>query len=89
MVLEAFGFHQADFTSSPSLALIMVLTFGVWQFFGENVILYLAAWKSLPVDLLLEAASVDGAGGMASLPVTSAGRCCAALPRVIFVITAR
>ena len=32
-----------------------------WQFFGENVILYLAALKSLPVDLL-EAASVDGAG---------------------------
>jgi len=60
-VLEALGLHQADFTSSPSLALIMVLTFGVWQFFGENVILYLAALKSLPLDLL-EAASVDGAG---------------------------
>jgi ABC-type sugar transport system permease subunit len=60
-ILEAFGLHQANFTSSPSLALIMVLSFGVWQFFGENVILYLAALKSLPVDLL-EAASVDGAG---------------------------
>lgn len=60
-ILEAFGLPQADFTSSPTLALIMVLTFGVWQFFGENVILYLAALKSLPVDLL-EAASVDGAG---------------------------
>ena len=60
-ILEAVGLHQADFTSSPSLALIMVLTFGVWQFFGENVILYLAALKSLPVDLM-EAASVDGAG---------------------------
>jgi ABC-type sugar transport system permease subunit len=60
-ILEGLGLHQADFTSSPSLALIMVLTFGVWQFFGENVILYLAALKSLPVDLM-EAASVDGAG---------------------------
>jgi ABC-type sugar transport system permease subunit len=60
-ILEAVGLHQADFTSSPSLALVMVLTFGVWQFFGENVILYLAALKSLPVDLM-EAASVDGAG---------------------------
>jgi ABC-type sugar transport system permease subunit len=39
----------------------MVLTFGVWQFFGEDVILYLAALKSLPLDIL-EAASVDGAG---------------------------
>jgi len=60
-ILEELGLPQADFTSSPSLALIMVLTFGVWQFFGENVILYLAALKSLPVDLM-EAASVDGAG---------------------------
>jgi len=39
----------------------MVLTFGIWQFFGENVILYLAALKTLPVDVM-EAASVDGAG---------------------------
>lgn len=60
-MLLAVGAHQADFTSSPALALVMVLTFGVWQFFGENVILYLAALKSLPVDLV-EAASVDGAG---------------------------
>ena len=28
-ILEAVGLHQADFTSSPSLALIMVLSFGV------------------------------------------------------------
>ena len=60
-VLSYLGLPQADFTSSPSLALVMVLTFGVWQFFGENVILYLAALKTLPVDLL-EAAGVDGAG---------------------------
>jgi ABC-type sugar transport system permease subunit len=59
--LSDFGLQQANFTSSPSLALLMVLTFGVWQFFGENVILYLAALKSLPVDIL-EAANVDGAG---------------------------
>jgi ABC-type sugar transport system permease subunit len=60
-VLNLLGLQQADFTSNPSLALLMVLTFGVWQFFGEDVILYLAALKSLPIDIL-EAASVDGAG---------------------------
>jgi ABC-type sugar transport system permease subunit len=60
-VLSAFGLPQGDFTSSPSLALLTVLTFGVWQFFGECVILYLAGLKTLPLDLI-EAASVDGAG---------------------------
>lgn len=59
--LGALGLGQADFTSSPSLALLMVLSFGTWQFFGENVILYLAALKTLPLDVI-EAASVDGAG---------------------------
>ncbi|MFI6600952.1 carbohydrate ABC transporter permease [Nonomuraea sp. NPDC050536] len=52
---------QADFLSSPGLALLAVLTFGSWQFFGQNVILYLAALKSLPGDVI-DAASVDGAG---------------------------
>jgi ABC-type sugar transport system permease subunit len=60
-ILSAFGLPQGDFTSSPSLAFLTVLTFGVWQFFGECVILYLAALKTLPLDLI-EAASVDGAG---------------------------
>lgn len=60
-ILGGVGLHQADFTSSPSLALLMILTFGTWQFFGENVILYLAALKTLPGELV-EAASVDGAG---------------------------
>ena len=60
-ILSDFGIPQGDFTSSPSLAFLTVLTFGVWQFFGECVILYLAALKTLPLDLI-EAASVDGAG---------------------------
>ena len=60
-MLTALGLHQANFTASPSLALLTILTFGTWQFFGENVILYLAALKALPVDIV-EAASVDGAG---------------------------
>jgi ABC-type sugar transport system permease subunit len=59
-VLSALGLGDHDFISSPGLALFTVLTFGVWQFFGEAVILYLASLKSLPVDVL-QAAEVDGA----------------------------
>lgn len=59
--LSTFGLPQGDFTSSPSLALFTVLTFGIWQFFGECVILYLAGLKALPMDVI-EAAAVDGAG---------------------------
>ncbi len=59
--LRAAGLPQPDFLSSPRLALLTVLTFGAWQFFGQNVILYLAALKELPLDVM-DAASVDGAG---------------------------
>jgi ABC-type sugar transport system permease subunit len=60
-ILSAVGLGDHDFLSSPGLALFTVLTFGVWQFFGEAVILYLASLKSLPGDVL-QAAEVDGAG---------------------------
>ncbi|MGW4639114.1 carbohydrate ABC transporter permease [Sphaerisporangium sp. NPDC004334] len=60
-LLSAVRLPQADFLSSPGLALAAVLTFGAWQFFGQNVILYVAALKSVPRDVL-DAASVDGAG---------------------------
>jgi ABC-type sugar transport system permease subunit len=58
--LTAVGLPQATL-STPSTALIAVIAFGAWQFFGECVILFLAALKALPRDVL-EAASVDGAG---------------------------
>ena len=60
-LLKGTGLPQVDMLSSPRAALLAVLTFGAWQFFGQNVILFLAALKSLPSDVL-EAASVDGAG---------------------------
>lgn len=47
--------------SSPTDALIAVIAFGAWQYFGEIVLIYLAALKALPRDVL-EAASIDGAG---------------------------
>jgi ABC-type sugar transport system permease subunit len=44
----------------PTVALVAIIAFGAWQFFGEVVILYLAALKTLPRDVI-EAAVVDGA----------------------------
>jgi ABC-type sugar transport system permease subunit len=64
-ILVALNLPQATL-STPSTALIAVIGFGAWQFFGEVVLLYLAALKSLPRDVL-EAASVDGAGAWGRL----------------------
>jgi ABC-type sugar transport system permease subunit len=58
--LAALGLPQVSL-STPSTALAAVIAFGAWQFFGEVVLLYLAALKALPGDVV-EAASVDGAG---------------------------
>jgi ABC-type sugar transport system permease subunit len=59
-VLSGLGLPQVSL-STPATALLAVIGFGAWQFFGEVVLLYLAALKALPRDVL-EAASVDGAG---------------------------
>jgi ABC-type sugar transport system permease subunit len=47
--------------SDPTDAMIAVIAFGAWQYFGEFVLIYLAALKALPRDVL-DAAAVDGAG---------------------------
>jgi ABC-type sugar transport system permease subunit len=57
--LIAFGLPQTSLDSSRT-AFIAVIAFGAWQFFGEVVLLYLAALKSLPGDVI-DAAVVDGA----------------------------
>jgi ABC-type sugar transport system permease subunit len=59
-ILVSVGLPQATL-SGKTTALIAVIAFGAWQFFGEVVILYLAALKTLPGDAL-EAAVIDGAG---------------------------
>jgi multiple sugar transport system permease protein len=58
-LLVDFGLPQTSLDSKHT-ALIAVIAYGAWQFFGEVVILYLAALKSLPGDVI-EAASIDGA----------------------------
>jgi ABC-type sugar transport system permease subunit len=58
-VLDGLGLPQATLDSKGT-ALVAVIAYGAWQFFGEVVILYLAALKSLPGDVI-EASTVDGA----------------------------
>jgi ABC-type sugar transport system permease subunit len=60
-LLVGAGLPQVSL-SNPTDALIAVIAFGAWQYFGQFVLVYLAALKTLPRDVL-EAASIDGAGG--------------------------
>lgn len=60
-VLISAGLPQVTL-DNPTVALLAIISFGAWQFFGEVVILYLAALKTLPRDVI-EAAVVDGASG--------------------------
>ena len=64
-LLISAGLPQVSL-SSPTDALIAVIAFGAWQYFGEFVLIYLAALKALPRDVL-EAASIDGAGAVQRL----------------------
>jgi ABC-type sugar transport system permease subunit len=64
-LLTGLGLPQVTL-SNPTDALIAVIAFGAWQYFGEFVLIYLAALKTLPQDVL-EAASIDGAGAWSRL----------------------
>ncbi|HEY1666526.1 MAG TPA: sugar ABC transporter permease [Trebonia sp.] len=59
-LLTVAGLPQVTL-SNPTDAMIAVIAFGAWQYFGEFVLIYLAALKALPRDVM-EAASIDGAG---------------------------
>jgi multiple sugar transport system permease protein len=54
------GLSQVTLSNATD-AVIAVIAFGAWQYFGEIVLIYLAALKALPGDVI-EAASIDGAG---------------------------
>ena len=59
-LLNAAGLPQVTLSNATD-AIIAVIAFGAWQYFGEIVLIYLAALKALPRDVI-EAASIDGAG---------------------------
>ncbi len=47
--------------AQPHLAMVAVITVGIWKYLGFYVVMYLAALQTIPQDLY-EAASIDGAG---------------------------
>lgn len=59
-LLAGAGLPQVSLSNATD-AIIAVIAFGAWQYFGETVLIYLAALKTLPRDVL-EAAAIDGAG---------------------------
>jgi ABC-type sugar transport system permease subunit len=64
LVVSAGG-SPIPFLSDPSFALASYIGVTVWQVLGYNTIIYLAALQTIPADLV-EAARIDGAGGVAS-----------------------
>ena len=61
MLLEKMGFEHVKFISESSHWVRTYIGWGVWQSFGWNSIVYLAAIAGISPDLY-EAAAMDGAG---------------------------
>ncbi len=56
-----FGLNLDGFWAGPSLALVTIVIFGIWNYVGFNIIVFLAGLGGIPRDLY-EAAEIDGAG---------------------------
>src|SRR5690606_9616599 len=50
-----------EWAAGPSLALIVIMIYGVWTFVGFNTVIFLAGLGSIPRDVY-EAGMIDGAG---------------------------
>ena len=50
--------------SGPSLALVVIMIYGIWTFVGFDTVVFLAGLGSIPKELY-EVASIDGAGSWA------------------------
>ncbi len=62
--LTALGFPAVGWLSDPNVALFSVVLASVWQGFGFETVVFLAALKAIPRELY-EAAMIDGAGAWA------------------------
>ena len=60
-VLHLVGVAPHDWLADPATALYAVCAASIWQGFGFETVVFLAALQSLPRDLY-DAASIDGAG---------------------------
>jgi multiple sugar transport system permease protein len=73
-----FQFKPIDWLNEPSMAMLACVLPRVWAMAGPGCIIYLAAMKTVPEELV-EAASIDGAGILQKM-------CYITLPRVKFLI---
>jgi multiple sugar transport system permease protein len=54
------GLTLPGWMAGPSLALVVIMIFGVWTFFGFNTVVFLAGLGNIPGEMY-EAAQIDGA----------------------------
>lgn len=60
-VLRGLGMSNVNWLGDPNLALGAIIATQVWQWFGYQMVIYLAALQTINTDLY-EAAALDGAG---------------------------
>jgi ABC-type sugar transport system permease subunit len=65
-MLQALGLQTVNWLSDPHWALFSIVIASVWQGFGFETVVFLAALQGIPRELY-EAALIDGAGPLASL----------------------
>jgi ABC-type sugar transport system permease subunit len=63
-ILQDIGLPKIGWLSDPRYALFSIVIASVWQGFGFETVIFLAALQSIPRELY-EAAMMDGAGGWA------------------------
>jgi ABC-type sugar transport system permease subunit len=65
-ILHVLGFQTVNWLSDPHWALFSIIIASVWQGFGFETVVFLAALQGIPKELY-EAAVIDGAGPLQSL----------------------
>jgi multiple sugar transport system permease protein len=65
-LLDTFGLPRQGFLGDPDQALFVIVLIGIWGGIGFPLVIYLAALQDVPRELV-DAASVDGARGWATL----------------------
>jgi multiple sugar transport system permease protein len=77
-IFGPFNIKPLGWIEDPGMAMLCVVIPGIWAASGPGCIIYLAALKTVPEELV-EAASIDGAGILQKI-------CYITLPRIKFLI---
>ncbi len=62
LVAQGLGVNIPTWLDGPSLALVAVSIFTIWQFMGYDIVIFLAGLTTIPNEMY-EAARIDGANG--------------------------